>query len=219
MRSNIRVTAAAAAAAAVLGLPAAGSALAAPPAGVPAGVFAGEPDAAQAPAGKYALDSKHAAVLSRVSHLGYSYSVFRFDKVEGALSWDPAAPARSSLKVTVATDAVSSNVEGFGKEIGDKFLKAGQFPQATFVSTAFRPIDATHGKVDGQFTLMGVTKPVTFDVELVGAGKGFFGKPRIGVNARTRINPQDFGLPPMMTAPIELVVDTEFEKAADKASG
>jgi len=28
---------------------------------------------------------------------------------------------------------------------------------------------------------MGKTRPVTFDVELVGAGKGFAGQPRIGM--------------------------------------
>ena len=38
------------------------------------------------------------------------------------------------------------------------------------------------GKVDGQLTLMGKTEsPVTFDVELVGAGKGFADRPHLGV--------------------------------------
>ena len=68
--------------------------------------------------------------------------------------------------------------------------------------------------MEGQLTLMGKTVPVTFDVELVGAGKGFGGRPRIGVHGRTRINPQDFGMMPLFTDPIEIVVDAEFEKNA-----
>ena len=59
---------------------------------------------------------------------------------------------------------------------------------------------------------MGKTQPVTFDVELGGAGKGFEGKPRIGVHAVATLNPQDYGLPPFFTDPIQIQIDTEFEK-------
>ncbi len=71
---------------------------------------------------------------------------------------------------------------------GAKYLNSAAFPQATFVATTFHPTDATHGKVDGTFTLMGKTKPVTFDVMLVGAGPGF-GHARMGIHAETAINP------------------------------
>jgi polyisoprenoid-binding protein YceI len=185
------------------------------PPGLPPGVFCGEKDAKQASAGNYVVDPLHTAVLARVSHVGYSYLVFRFDKADGKFTWDPAAPTKSSLSVSVDTASLVSNVPDFAKElIGDKFLNSAAHPKATFVSTAFRQTDATHGKVDGQFTLMGKTKPVTFDVTLVGAGKGFMDKPRIGAEARAWINPQDYGLPPMMLDPIEIVIDAEFEKAS-----
>ena len=68
------------------------------------------------------------------------------------------------------------------------------------------------GKVDGTLSLMGKTRPVTFDVELVGAGKGFAGQPRMGMNARTTINHVDFGLPPFFGDAIEIVVDAEFQR-------
>lgn len=68
------------------------------------------------------------------------------------------------------------------------------------------------GKVEGNFTLMGKTKPVFFDVTLIGAGKGFSSKPRLGVTAVASINPQDFGLSPFFADPIQIVVDIEFEK-------
>ena len=194
----------------------AGAALAAGgacPPGVPAGIFCGEPDASLAPAGTYALDAQHAAVIARVRHMGYSISIFRFDKVKGTLAWDPASPAKASVTATVETGTVSTNVAGFGAEISEKFLNAKAFPTATFVSTAFRQTDATHGEVDGNLTLMGKTNPVTFKVVLVGAGKGF-GKPRIGMTATTTIKPGDFGLPPVFADPIDLVIDAEFEKQA-----
>ena len=197
-----------------LSLAAGAAAQAACPSGLPPQVSCGEANPALATAGTYNLDSKHAAVLAKVSHIGYSYSVFRFDKLKGTLVWDPAAAAKSKLNVSVDTGSITTNVEGFAAELsGDKYLNSKAFPEATFVSSAFRQTDPTHGQVDGQLTLMGKTKPLTFDVELIGAGKGF-GKPRMGVEAKAQIKPQDYGLPAMFVDPIQIVIDAEFEKAS-----
>lgn len=183
------------------------------PPGMPPGVFCGERNIAHATAGAYALDPDHAAVLVRVSHIGYSYSVFRFDRVSGTLAWNPDAVAKSALSARVVTESITSNVKGFASKLaGDQFLNAPRFPEVTFVSTAFRQADATSGKVDGQLTLMGKTAPVTFDVTLVGAGKGFGGQPRLGVHATSWIKPQDFGMPAMFAEPMEIVIDAEFAR-------
>jgi polyisoprenoid-binding protein YceI len=193
-------------------VPSAGLAQSTPP-GLPPGVYMGEPDYKQATAGTYTLDPDHAAVIARVSHLGYSYSIFRFDRLSATLVWDPANTAAGSLSAKVETASITSSVKGFGEQLaGDEFLKSKAFPEATFTSTAFRQTSARSGKVDGQLSLMGKTRPVTFDVELVGAGKGFAGQPRIGMTACTRINPVDFGLPPLLGDAIEIVVDAEFQR-------
>ena len=181
---------------------------------LPPGVFAGEHDYRLAPAGAYAIDPAHTAVLAKVSHIGYGLSVFRFDKVDGVLTWDPANPAQSSMRVAVEVASIDTPVPGFAKELsGDPYLKADAFPKATFVSTAFHQIDASHGRVDGDFTLMGKTRPMSFDVELIGAGKGFMGHPRLGIEAKGEVHPQEFGMSPMFAAPIQLVIDAEFARS------
>jgi len=181
---------------------------------LPPGVYRGGQVLADARAGTYTIDPDHTAVLARVQHIGYSWLVFRFDKASGRLGWDPAAPEKSTLSVTVQTSSIATPVKDFAAQLaGDDYLKSGKFPEATFVSTAFHRIDAMHGKVDGQFTLMGKTRPVTFDVELVGAGKGWADKPRLGVHAVARIVPQDYGFPALFGNTIEIAVDTEFERA------
>jgi polyisoprenoid-binding protein YceI len=181
---------------------------------LPPGVFVGGHDYKTTSPGDYPLDPSHTAVIAKVSHIGYGYSVFRFDRVEGMLDWTPGQPARSSVKLSVETASISTPVQGFAAELaGDGFLKSAAYPTATFVSTSVRQTDASHGQVTGEFTLMGRTRPLTFNVELVGAGKGFGGHPRIGLEARAAINPQDYGLPSMLSAPIQLVIDAEFAKA------
>jgi len=192
----------------------AGLAQAACPAGLPPGVTCGAPDAKLAPAGTYKIDPNHAAVVARVSHIGYSLSVFRFGKVSGVLNWDPAAPNASKLSTSVETASIETPVPGFPEELaGDKYLKSKAFPQATFVSTGFRQINPTHGRVAGDFTLLGVTHPLTFDVDLVGAGKGF-GAPRMGVEGKAVIDPKAYGMSPFFVDPIQLVIDAEFVRAS-----
>ena len=179
--------------------------------GLPPGVYPAEQDYRLALAGTYALDPDHAAVIARVSHLGYSWSIFRFDRLDGTLKWDPANPNGSVLSARVETASITSNVKGFGEQLaGDDFLKSKAFPQATFASTAFRQTGPRAGKVDGTLTLLGHSKPVTFDVDLVGAGKGLTGQPRIGATARASINPAEFGLMPLLGPSIEIVAEIEF---------
>lgn len=215
--SQYLVGAAAAAGLLLIGSAQAGAAQAADPRcppGVPPGVACGGKDMSAVTAGTYALDPAHTSVVARVSHLGYSHSIFRFGEAEGTLQWNPADPSRSSLRVTVKTNSIATPVKGFADELaGEKFLNSKRYPEATFASTRFRRTSLTHGRVDGRFTLMGRTRPVTFEVDLIGAGKGF-GKPRMGIQARGTIMPGDYGLPPVFNTPIELVIDAEFEKAA-----
>lgn len=163
-----------------------------------------------APAGKYTLDVHHTGLIARIPHLGFSYSVFRFTGVAGTLVWNPADPAANRLDTTVDPKSIATSATpGFSEEISGKFLNATQFPTATFVSTAFHPEGPTHGKVDGDLTVAGVTRHVVFDVDLVGAGMR--GKtPVIGVTATTHLDPAAYKLPPFMN-PIELQIDTEFD--------
>ena len=172
----------------------------------------GQKDVSLALAGTYKLDPAHTAIIARVSHVGFSRSVFRFERVTGELAWDPKEIDKSKLTASVETGSIATPVANFAAQLaGPKFLNAVQFPDATFVSTAFRRIDATHGKVIGVFTLMGKSEPVTFDVSLVGAGP-FYGRYVIGIHAETSIKQQDFGLPQVFDEPIELVIDTEFNR-------
>lgn len=168
-----------------------------------------------APAGNYAIDVHHTGLVARIPHLGFSYSIFRFVGVSGKLAWDPANPGADKLDVTVDPKSIAtSQTPGFSDELtGAQFLNVAKFPTATFASKAFHAVDATHGKVDGDLTIMGVTRPATFDVTLVGAGQGMR-TPVIGINAQTDVDPTGFGLPPFIKGPIHLFIDTEFDKQA-----
>ncbi len=71
----------------------------------------------------------------------------------------------------------------------------------------------------GDFTLMGVTKPGTFEVELVGAGhEAAGGAPveTVGFTAKGKIKRSDFGFTALIGPigdEVDLTIDCEFHKA------
>ncbi len=72
---------------------------------------------------------------------------------------------------------------------------AEKIPTFTFKSTAIKKIDAKKFKLDGNLTLKGVTKPVTFDLTLSGIGKNMrTQKPIAGFKLTGTIKRTDFGV-------------------------
>src|SRR5512135_3581140 len=91
----------------------------------------GQKDISLAPSGSYTLDPNHVGVIARVSHLGFSYSVFRFGRVEAALSWNHEEPEHSKLTAQVETASIETNVPKFAEQLaGDEYLKSSKYPEA-----------------------------------------------------------------------------------------
>ncbi|WP_134679501.1 YceI family protein [Paracoccus ravus] len=187
----------------------------------PSDVPHGQKDYRAAGAGTYALDHYHTGIIARVLHLGFSYSVFRFEKASGTLEWNPDVPEASALTIEVDVASVNSPVEGFADVLrGTDYFNVAENPKATFVSDSFARDSETTGRVSGPLTLMGRTHPATFDVELIGAGRGFTGdengnpviRDLIGISAETRIDPQAYGLNAFFTEPILISIDAEFAR-------
>jgi polyisoprenoid-binding protein YceI len=192
-------------------------AAAAEPAPQPGSLPHGQPDARRATAGVYTMDVAHTAIIARVSHLGFSMSLFRFGKAEATLKWDPSHMESSTLRASVETASIETPVPGFAAQLrGKAYLNSAAHPIATFVSTAFRPHDAKSGTVAGRLTLLGKTVPAVFAVTLIGAGPGFAASPVmghvLGIHAVAHVDPKAIGLPPVFAEPVEIAVDAEFTK-------
>jgi polyisoprenoid-binding protein YceI len=186
------------------------------------------PAAARAPASKdpaaaipgtYKLDPNHASVIAKLAHGGgISYSTFRFNGVSGSLDWNPAQVEASKLIVKIDPKSIDSVAPGFADElIGERFLNTAKYPDAGFVSTAIARTGPTTGRITGDFTFMGVTKPLAIDATLVGAGKNGRGANVIGFSGTTKFRRSDFGFT-AMNGPIgdevEISIDLEFNKPA-----
>ncbi|MGH8910917.1 MAG: YceI family protein, partial [Acidimicrobiia bacterium] len=103
------------------------------------------------------------------------------------------------------------------------FFDMDEYPEITFSATAIAPESETEFKVTGDLTMRGVTKPVTVDIEFLGATIDPFGNERVGFEGSVRVNRKDWGI--NWNAALEaggmLVsekVTLEFEVAAIKAN-
>ncbi len=173
------------------------------------------------PAGDYVLEKTHASLTWQVKHLGLSNYTARFVGFDATIRLDPADPTRSSVNVmidpkSVRTDFPFPEKEDFDKVVAEKFLKAGQHPTIAFQSTGLTATGANTGKLAGNLTFLGVTKPVTLDVTLNGAMDHPMRKvPMLGFSATGSIKRSDFGskeLLPFIGDDINLIIEAEFEK-------
>ncbi|MEY0231634.1 YceI family protein [Providencia manganoxydans] len=143
---------------------------------------------------KFDKQGQHAFIEFRIQHLGYSWVYGSFKDFDGSFTYDAKDPAKDKVEVTIKTGSIDTNHAERDKHLrsGD-FLNAAKFPEAKFVSTEVKKEGEIY-KITGDFTLNGVTKPITLDAKLMGEGKDPWGGYRAGFEAQGNIKLKDFNI-------------------------
>ncbi|MET3665068.1 YceI family protein [Caulobacter sp. 1776] len=187
-----------------------------------------KPPKADIPAGDYTLDKHHATLVFRVDHLGFSHYTAAFADFDAKLHFDQNNAAASTLEATINPKSLTlpAPPEGFLAELtGPQWLNATTYPAITFKSTKVETTGPDTGKVTGDLTLHGVTKPVTLDVTYNG---GYAGHPmdphaRVGFSAKGSFKRSDFGMAFGVPAPgttmgvgdeVQVTIEAEFSGPA-----
>ena len=145
------------------------------------------------PAGVWNIDTSHTTVNFSVRHMMVSKVRGKFSTFGGTLviAEDPTA---STLEATVDMASVDTGDAGRDEHLRTSdFFDIQTHPTMTFKSTS---ITASGGEYEliGDLTIRGVTRPVTFELELGGVGVDPWGNTRAGFTATTTINRKDWGL-------------------------
>jgi len=163
----------------------------------------------------YVIDTPgaHAFIQFKIKHLGFSWLYGRFNAFEGSFRYDPTDPSNSGVEVTIETASIDSNHARRDEHLrNDDFLDVETYPQARFVSTSFEHIEGDRYAMSGDFTFMGVTKNLSFDVEQIGAGTDPWGNERRGFHGTTRFALADFGIDYNLgpdAREVEIILDVE----------
>jgi polyisoprenoid-binding protein YceI len=143
--------------------------------------------------GTWTIDPVHSEVSFVVRHMMVSKVRGRFDKFEGTVTTAPD-PLQSTVTATVDLSSVNTGNETRDNHIrSEDFFHIEKHPTMTFRSTGIRP-DGEDYLLDGDLTLRGVTRPVTFRLEVNGFGPDTRGGTRAGFSATGEINRNDWNV-------------------------
>ena len=147
---------------------------------------------AQLSAGTWAIDPAHSSIEFSVRHLMVSKVRGRFDNFSGAVV--VAEDGTPSVAAEIAVDSVSSaNEQRDGHIKSADFFDVEKYPTASFTSTGVRA-DGDRYVLDGEFTLKGVTKPITLALTFNGVNPGMGHGEVAGFEASVVLNRKDFGV-------------------------
>ncbi|TVR99770.1 MAG: polyisoprenoid-binding protein [Rhodospirillales bacterium] len=119
----------------------------------------------------YVFDKAHTRILFFVNHLGFSEMPGRFHEFDGGFTFDPDNPEASTLEVTIQTASVDMDHDGLNEHLRtDDFFDVANHPTMTFRSTDVEVTGENTGRITGDLTLLGVTRPVVMDVTFNKAG-------------------------------------------------
>lgn len=174
--------------------------------------------ATPAAAGTYSIDSHHTQAIFSVSHFGFSDFYGIIPDAKGTLVLDPANAANDTLDVTLPAGAIATTNSVLDGELkGADWLDAGKFPDIHYVSTKVVQTGARTARIEGLLTLHGVTRPVTLDAALTGAGNNPMSKAAtIGFSATGTLHRSEFGVskyaPNFIGDDVKLTITAAFVK-------
>jgi len=143
----------------------------------------------------FTIDPNHTYPMFEVSHFGISTQRGRFEKSSGKVVLDRAA-RRGSIDLTIDARSVSMGFEEWNVHVrGEDLFNTANFPTITFKSNKLvfegdKPIAA-----EGEFTLLGVTKPLRLQIANFACTEHpLLKKPYCGAEVSAQIKRSDFGM-------------------------
>ncbi|MBS1698893.1 MAG: YceI family protein [Actinobacteria bacterium] len=143
--------------------------------------------------GTWNLDPAHSEVTFSVRHMMISKVRGTFG-VKSATLVAPENPLEARVEASVDVTSLDTGDAGRnGHLMSADFFDVEKYPTMEFASTGARLEDGDF-YVDGDLTIHGVTKPVTFELDFGGFGSDPYGNYKAGASAKAVINREDFGL-------------------------
>lgn len=146
-----------------------------------------------AAAESYTLDRNHTEIGFSIRHL-VTRVEGRFDEFDGTIQFDPAAPEKSSVAITVKAASIDTHNDSRDSDLRSaNFFDVEKFPEASFKSTKVKALGGDRYEVTGQFTLHGVTKEITVPATFLGTASAG-GRVKAGFESTFTIDRKDYGI-------------------------
>lgn len=143
----------------------------------------------------YKIDAAHSEITFKVKHLMISSVTGNFGKFDATVTADKDDFTDAVISFEADVDSINTNNEQRDGHLkSEDFFAAAQYPKITFSSNKIEKKGEGEYAVTGDFTVRGVTKPLTLQVEHAGTVVDPYGQTKAGFEATGKINRKDFGL-------------------------
>jgi len=175
--------------------------------------------------GTWSADTVHSELTFKVRHMGVGKAGGTFRLTSATLTFGANGIQDGSVTATADAASVETKNDMRNNHVRSAdFLDAENHPTIEFASTGVREFDGEEFLLDGDLTIRGVSKPVTFKAEFLGAVVDGQGNDRVGFAATGTINRKDFGVNfsavfgvsnSVVSDKVELIIETEFVRNAE----
>jgi polyisoprenoid-binding protein YceI len=142
----------------------------------------------------YDVDPVHSTIVFGITHNGVAYFYGRINEPAGTFNFNPDDLASCSFDIKAFADKIDTASSKRDNHLkSPDFFNAKQFPEITFKSTAVKKQGKNTYQVAGDLSLHGVTKPITAELENIGAKSTERGS-RCGFRGAFKIKRSDFGI-------------------------
>lgn len=166
---------------------------------------------------KWNVDKAHSKIGFTVTHLLVSEVDGNFKKFDASITSSKEDFTDAVFDISIDVTSVNTdNDMRDGHLKKPDFFDAEKFATITFKSTGISKVADKKYKLNGNLTMRGVTKPVTFDLTLTGMGKNMrTQKPLAGFKLTGTVKRTDFGVggtPSPVSDEVEIRAVGEFGK-------
>ncbi len=145
-------------------------------------------------ASSYTIDNSHTNVGFSVKHMMITNVKGEFKTYDAKIDFDLATKNFKSFSANVDIASIDTGIEKRDAHLkSEDFFSSEKFPKMTFVMKSYE-VDGDEGKMKGDLTIRGITKPVVLEVEDLSTIKDFDGNNRIGFTLKGKINRMDYDL-------------------------
>src|SRR2546428_13121894 len=162
------------------------------------------------------IDPSHTAVNFSVKHMMLSTVRGSLGKVRGRIELDPKQPEKGDFEVAAGITGISTgDAKRDGHLQSADFFDAAKYPEVTFKSNAIFPKGNGHYTASGDLTIREGTRPVSFDIELIGVVENGQGGRHLGAAAAAPTDRGAFGLTWNMPIPNGVLVGEKVKVEID----
>lgn len=144
---------------------------------------------------KWSLDPTHSEITFKVKHLMISTVTGHFNKfnLEVETENDDFIKAKK-IEFTADINSIDTNNEQRDAHLKSAdFFNKEKFPTLKFSGTKY-DANGGEGKLHGELTIAGITKPLTLNVEFGGIVVDPYGQTKAGFTVTGKISRKEFGL-------------------------